>query len=364
MNFIMSFESDLKKEGITVIEPLDNSSVMSIAKNASEQLYLAFPNFGFTYESLFERFSNIPMYIANIPAGMSEASYFYKNSSIYFRDGMGLNDLEKFSVHEFIHNIQERKDKNGNLVRMGLCEFNSSKIYGMALNEGAVQILSSNATNCTFENVEYYGIRFSTTSPNVYPLICSLVTQMAYVTGEDILFDSTFNSNNKFKNKFIALCGDKTYNRVVSNLDKILYEEESIIKFTNILQNANLSDNKSLKLRHKIDNLKLSIKQLYLSTQEAIVTSYFNTLYASLLTTADIENFRKKLYNFQELLGSTQNYYFFNNFYIDMMGKIDNKYDFITGSTYLIPKKENKFLKFINFVKKLILKKEFESQTK
>ena len=51
------------------------------------------------------------MYIADMPEGMSEASYFYKNSAIYFRDGMGLADLEKFAVHELIHNFKSRKTK-------------------------------------------------------------------------------------------------------------------------------------------------------------------------------------------------------------------------------------------------------------
>ena len=358
----MSIESDLKKDGITVIEPLDNSSVISIAKNVSDKLYLAFPNLGFTAEELFEKFSEVPMYIADIPDGMSEASYFYKNSSIYFRDGMGLTDLERYSVHELVHHLQERKDSKGSLLRLGLCEFKGSKITGMALNEAAVQIISSNALNCTFENVEYYGLSFTTISTNIYPLLCNLVTQMAYITGEDILFDSTFNSNNRFKNKFIALCGEKSYNSIISNLDKILYSEEDIIKTNNILQNEDLSFSKSEKLMQKVAILKQEIKKLYLETQELIITSYFNTLYSSLLTTVDIEDFRKTLYNFQELIGTSQNYYFFNNFYIDMMEKLDHKFDVVTGSTYLIPKKTSKLMQFINYIKKLILKREFEKE--
>lgn len=356
----MSIETDLRKDGIKVIQPLDHSSVISIAQNVSRELYSAFPNSGFTYEELFEKFSNVPMYIANIPNGMAEASYFYKNSSIYFRDGMGLNDLEKFSVHEFIHHLQVQKDANGNLIRLGLCEFNGAKVTGMALNEAAVQIITSNTLNFTFENVEYYGITFSTISPQIYPLICNLVTQMAYVTGEDVLFESTFKSTNKFKNKFSALCGNKNYNIIVNNLDKILNTEETIIKLNNILESTDLSTNKAEKLTKKIEYLKSHIKVLFFSTQELIITSYFNTLYSSILTTIDIESFRKNLYNFQELIGSSQGYYFFNNFYINMMEKLDSKYETITGSTYLIARKENKLYKIINFIKKLILKKEFE----
>ena len=358
----MSIEADLRKDGITVIEPLDNSSVISIAKNVSNKLYLAFPNLGFTAEELFNKFSKVSMYIANIPDGMSEASYFYKNSSIYFRDGMGLADLEKYAVHELIHHLQERKDEKGSLLRLGLCEFKGSKILGMALNEAAVQIITSNALNSTFENVEYYGLSFSTISSNIYPLLCNLVTQMAYVTGEEVLFDSTINSNNRFKNKFIALCGEKNYNKIITDLDKILYAEENIIKLSNSLQTEDLPLLKVEKIMNKISDLKQDIKKLYLSVQETIIISYFNTLYSSLLTTDDVENFRKNLYNYQELIGSAQNYYFFNNFYINMMEKLDSKYEIITGSTYLIPKKTSKLMQFINYIKKLVLKREFENE--
>ena len=321
----MSIETDLMRDGIKVIEPLDHSSVISIAQNVSKELFSAFPNYGFTYEDLFEKFSNVPMYVAEIPNGMAEASYFYKNSSIYFRDGMGLNDLEKFSVHELIHHLQVQKDKNGNLYRLGLCEFNGSKISGMALNEAAVQIIASNTLNSTFENVEYYGITFSTISPQVYPLICNLVTQMAYVTGEDILFESTFKSSDKFKNKFSALCGSKNYNTIVNNLDKILNIEENIIKISNKLESSDLKANKLEKLTKKVADLKTEIKTLFLSTQELIITSYFNTLYSSILTTDDIDSFRKKLYSFQGWIGAAYSYYFFNRFDRNMMEKLDTK---------------------------------------
>ena len=119
----MSIESDLKKDGITVIEPLDTTTVNVIAKNVSKKIVAAFSNLGFDFDTLYERFSKLPMYIADIPEGMSEASYFYKNSAIYFRDGMGLADLEKFAVHELIHNFQEQKNEKGDLTRLGLCTF-------------------------------------------------------------------------------------------------------------------------------------------------------------------------------------------------------------------------------------------------
>ena len=60
----MSIESDLKKDGITVIEPLDITTVNVIAKNVSKKIVAAFSNLGFDFDTLYERFSKLPMYIA------------------------------------------------------------------------------------------------------------------------------------------------------------------------------------------------------------------------------------------------------------------------------------------------------------
>ena len=51
------------------------------------------------------------MYYAEIPDGFAVATYFYKNSSMYFKNGLSIEELEKSAVHEFIHYLQEIKDK-------------------------------------------------------------------------------------------------------------------------------------------------------------------------------------------------------------------------------------------------------------
>lgn len=360
---LMSIESDLKKDGITVIEPLDTTTVNVIAKNVSKKIVAAFSNLGFDFDTLYERFSKLPMYIADMPEGMSEASYFYKNSAIYFRDGMGLADLEKFAVHELIHNFQEQKNEKGDLTRLGLCTFKGSKPTGMALNEAAVQLLASNILENTFETATYYDITFSTVSPNCYPLLCNLIYQMAYVTGEEVLFESTFNSNDHFKNKFTALCGENVYNQISNYFDKILETEEKIIKISNKIQKTELSTAKVDSLYKKSDELKKQLKSAYFSTQELIINSYFTNSLKTLITSNDVDIFRKKLYSFQDIIGTTTNYFFFNNYYIQVMEKLDSRYDSLSDyldddNTYLIPKKENKFTKIINYIKKLIWKKE------
>ena len=41
-----------------------------------------------------------------------KANYFYKNESIYFKDGLSMDEMKELTIHEFMHHYQEKKDKN------------------------------------------------------------------------------------------------------------------------------------------------------------------------------------------------------------------------------------------------------------
>ena len=41
---------------------------------------------------------------------------------------------------------------------MGLCDYTEFKIYGLGLNEAAVQLMASYATDAPIESVKYYGL--------------------------------------------------------------------------------------------------------------------------------------------------------------------------------------------------------------
>lgn len=349
-----NIEKDLEKDGIKVIKPLDMLTITLISKFVSEKISTLLPFFNLKYNDLFIKISRIPMYVAQIPSGMSEANYFYKNSSIYFKDGLSLQEMQTFAIHEFIHHIQEQKDNNGLLYKLGLCDFSHLKIKGMALNEGAVQLISSKALKSESEFVKYYGIEFSSISPNYYPVICNLVSQMAYITGENVLIDSTIYSNDKFKKSFIGSCGKKVFNRCQKNLDIISSAEEKIILANTKLQNDDLSDKTISKFAKQIYNNKKIITNTFLDTQNLIFTTYFTNSLNNLYSLQDIENFRTKLYNYRDLLGLTEKYDTFNNFYIDMMMKLDTKYELITGNNYLIPYKQSIFTVIFNKFKKLV----------
>lgn len=350
----MSIESDLRKDGITVIGPLDTLSINTIARDTADRLCKAFPEQNFIFQNLFIALSRIPMYIADIPKGFAEATYFYKNSSMYFRQGLSIDEMEKFAVHEFIHYLQEIKDKKGRLVRLGLCDFDDIKVCGMGLNEGAVQLMASKAIGAQEEIVKYYGISLPTNSPSYYPLLCNLVNQMAYVTGKDALYDSTLYGSDTFKRMFAELCGLDNFLKVQSNLDKILEIEEKAIKLDNELMSDKCEGMKAQKVAKKIEKCKGKIKELFFQTQNLIYTSYFNTQFAKITTTADIDEYRVRLYNYKNYIGISDSYSDFNDFYINKMMDLDNKYENIMNNTHIAVVDNSLIAKFFRKIKSIL----------
>ncbi len=349
----MSIESDLKKDGIEIIGRLDTLSINSLAKNVADKICNAFPKAHFSAGQLFIELSRVPMYIAKMPEGYAEANYFYKNSSIYFKQGVALEELEKFAVHELIHYIQEVKDNKGNLYRLGLCEYGEFKTYGMALNEGAVQLATAKTLNHNEDVVKYYDISFPTTSPNCYPILCNLVRQLAYITGEDLLFESTFFSTDSFKLECIKTCGRKEFLKIQDNLDKILNIEEKIIAQNHRLLEDNCEGSKAQKIAGKISTYKQDLKTIFIQTQDLIFSSYFNNEFNKLTTTQDIELYRTKLYNYQNYIGITNNYYDFSNYYVDKMAALEDLYEAIMNNVSLTVVKESKIAKLFKSIRRL-----------
>ena len=357
----MSVESDLKKEGIEIIKKLDTLKVNSIARNISHKICENFPDYGLDQNDLFIRLSRLNMYIANMPEGMAEANYFYKNSSIYFNEHINYENIEEFAIHECIHYLQEVKDKKNYLIRMGLCDYTEFKIYGLGLNEAAVQLIASKLIGTPKDFVKYFNISFETNSPSCYPLECCLVNQLAYITGEDILFESTLNSNDKFKEKMVELTSYKAFMNIQNALDDILNAEEEIIKINNKIVKIDDRNKKVDNLINKINILKRNISTTFIKTQNLIISSYFDKQFDKISTLDDIESYRKRLYNFKDYLGSTEGYTYFNTYYVDKMMALEKRYNLIENgvletSLSVISEKSSKILAIFRFIRNLFLR--------
>ena len=356
----MSVESDLRKDGIEVTEKLDTLKINSIARNVSKKLCDTFPEFNLNQNELFIKLSRLNMYKATMPEGMAEANYFYKNTSIYFNEHIQDEDLEEFAIHECIHYLQEVKDKRNYLLRMGLCDYTEFKIYGLGLNEASVQLMASKVNGIPKEYVKYFGISFETNSPSYYPLECCLANQLAYLVGENILFESTLNSNDNFKEHFANITSPKTYMAIQNAFDDILNNEEEIIKLNNRIASVDDRNKKVDGMLEKIEELKSEISLTFMRTQNLIISSYFDNTFNNISTLEDVENYRRKLYNFKNYLGSMEGYTFFNDYYVNKMMELEKKYNAIENGEVetaikVITKKENIFVSLFKAIKKLLL---------
>ena len=362
----MSIEGALKKDGIKVVERLDTLKVNSIAKSIADKLSSTFSHFGLDREGLFARLCKLEMYYAEMEEGMAEANYFYKNSSIYFNKKINFEDLEEFAVHECIHYLQEVKDNRNNLIRMGLCDYTDIKTTGLALNEASVQLMASKVVGIPYESVKYFGIDFSTSSPSYYPLECCLVEQLAYLAGEDLLFKSTLFSKDDFKNTYSELTSPRAFLTIEKALDDILLKEEKIIKLNNKIANIDDRNKKVDNMIHKINELKDEITITFFRTQNLIIHSFFDAEFERITTSSQIEEYRKKLYSFRDLLGTAEGYTFFDDYYIEKIAALNHRANIIENggieTAINLPKRQNAFFTLLRKIKELLLGKSENKQ--
>ena len=109
-----------------------------------------------------------------------------------------------------------------------------------------------------------------------------------------------------------------------------------------------------------IDSLKKQITSTFIKTQNLITTSYFDKAFNKIIDLEGVENYRRKLYNFKDYLGSTDGYTFFNDYYVDKMMDLEDKYNLLENglndnSLYLIKRKESKILEFFKHIRKIFV---------
>ena len=361
----MSIESDLRKDGIQVISKLDTLVVNNIARNIAHKIVETFPKLNFNETDLFIRIARIDMYTASMPNGIAEANYFYKNSSIYFNNKIDFADLEEFAIHECIHHLQEVKGTRNKLIRMGLCTFNALSPIGMGINEAAVQLITSKIIGIEPDFVKYYGIEFKSSSPSYYPMECHLIEQMAFVTGYDVLTESTFNSKDNFKNTFIEFTSEKVFLAIQNAIDSILNYEEQISKLTNKFDDENCSDKSCKNITKQINELKQKISLTFMRTQNLIISSYFDNSFSKITNLEELENYRRKLENFKHLVCTQEGYFFFDNYYIEKMCALEHKCNILENGgieTAVIVTKTNKYFAFLAKIKNIFSKKESNSE--
>ena len=321
----MGIESTLLREGITNIEKLNTREINRIAKNISKTLSETFSDHNLSQSDLFIAICRLNMYRADFTDN-AKAKYFYKNSSIYFDRTVDFNHMDTVALHECLHYIQEYRDTNGKVVKMGL--YDLKRHSGIALNEAAVQHMASIANNAKVDSVKYYNLELTTESPDFYPIQTALLNQMMYFTGSYALYHSTLFSTDVFKNTFAAQTDIKTYSKIEKNIDNILEYENNLSIET--LKLANVKDdlsniNKIRKINSVIDDLKSIIVEKTIETQNMIFENGFRSEFDSIKTLKDVKAMKLHLYNFKPLLIHHDQYERFDEFYSEISNELEEK---------------------------------------
>ena len=314
----------LKKEGLDEIKKLDTLHINQIAKNISEKLCESFPDLHLSQSDLFVSISRLDMYTAKMPDSAS-AKYVYNKNAIYFDKNLNLSDINTLAIHECIHFLQELYDNKGKIVRLGLYDLHSK--VGLALNEAAVQLMASIATKNEEDSVTYYGINLSSISPEYYPLECAILNQMIYFTGTYPLYHSTLLSNDIFQNTFASLSSKEVYFEISKRLDKMLNAETEIAILTHKISTFDGSEEKLKYLNKQLESKKQHIQKLFLSIQDLIIDKCFTKMFNEIKTFSDIKEFQNMLYNFKNLVVTTPDYTYYNEYYRKIMKDLAFKRD-------------------------------------
>ncbi len=328
---------ELKKLGIEVIEKVKDIDVVDIANQVSSKLIITFPKSNLDFMNIYTILISTNMYYANIKENMSKANFYYKNSNIYFSKEIDIENIDEYLFHECIHKIQEHKNKKNKLTRMGICEINELSIKAMALNEAAIQYITTKCLEKNEKIINIYDISFVTKS-NYYPILTSLISQIALLIGDNILVDSTINSNEDFKIEMIDEFGEKNYVLIERNFEEILNSKNEIL---------NNGEN--------VEILSQKIKQMYLKTMNVIYTSYFDNLLCRINTEIEAEFAIQKLIYYNEFIKENSGYEDFLIYFDKMKLKFENKKNEIKNSMALVVIKQNKILNIFKRLKKLFI---------
>ena len=338
---LMSINSAISKENLTIIEKLSTQEIRDIAKTISVLLSKTFPEHNLKESDLFIAICRLNMYRAKFNDN-AKAKYFYKNSSIYFDNDIDLKKIDIISLHECIHYLQEYRDEKDNVVRMGLYNLKNRK--GMAINEAAVQYMASIACKKSDEPVKYYNMEFSTISPDFYPLQTALLEEMLFFTGSYSLIRSTLFSDDVFRKTFISKTSKKIYSEIETNFEDILEYENTLSRQAEKLANT-VNDLKSINKIKKINSIISDLKEVILAktleTQDLIYKNCFQYEFNNIRNLKDCKKMKYRLFNFRNLLIKTDNYDSFSEFYTSMMLDISNKAYEIKQNGEITPVVEN-----------------------
>lgn len=308
----MNLQKKLQNMGIEQIDKIDPEFVRLIAYNVTEALTKAFPAIYNQYNNILAQLINCNMYTARVTKPISKVNYIYENNSIYIDESVDLTTINEQIIHECIHYIQDSRNKNGKLNKIGLCNFGQFSVFGLGINEAIVQYISAKTVKDEVQTIQKYGVRLKTISPNYYPFLTSLVEQIVYLIGEDTLVTGILYNGNKLE--------DELLNTFEANTKKIINQFDIIVDINN-------------KLSTEINTEKIKIYQeeiaaMYIDTQNRIFSTFFEKILPRLTTCQEVEYYMDKAICYRNVMGiSEQERFLFGSFYDIKLEELISKYE-------------------------------------
>ena len=359
----MSVARILKEFDIKPIAKVTKEQQIVLADNVATMISNKFNYIDYGY--IYKKLMAAKMYIAIIPSGITRAIYLYEEDTLFISDEEDINSVSEELLYECIHAVQDIRNRKGKIKQLGQCIFTDFKVYAMALNEASVQYIVSRILNREDKYIEAYGIKANTYGINKYPLICNIVKQLLFFSDEKPLVKSTIYSTDEFIVDGVEEIGEGSFETIQDNLDQMLYASEEIIGIKNKLkqEGSNSKDHdEELNRLYKIEDL---IRKLYMDSQMAIFTMYFDRLYNRIENLQDIKYYRNRLEDYKDLIGfytnERQEYFleYYENYYNNKEEQLVLKEDEIKrkNDLALTVVEENRITKIFNRIKDMIYKR-------
>ena len=331
-------EKDLSKLGIEIIKDLSEREKRFVSNFIANKLTDKYPYLKIGYFDIFSILYNTPMYVCRSPEEISSVNYLYQNFSIYFSETNDIFDIDEFTLHECIHRIQDKRNKAGRLMQIGICEFTDTKIKGLTFNEAAVQYIVANMLGKERKEINVYNVTINTISDTYYPLITNLIEQIVLLIGEKTLVQSTICGDNEFNYETIDYLGESNFYNIRDNFDKILELKE------------NINDEN----REDIVN---QIGEIYYATQKIIYTSYFNRIISHINKIDEVNMVRQQLYAYAKLIFSSERFNEYKEFYNEKIIKLKEIENNLKDKYALMVTNGNIFYRFFIRLKRLFYRK-------
>ena len=107
----------------------------------------------------------------------------------------------------------------------------------------------------------------------------------------------------------------------------------------------------------KTENCKSKIAEYYEKAQNTIIKNYFDKAFRHISNLEELDNYRRKLEHYGEIIGRTNNYTFFDDYYTEKMSALEHKCNVLENGgieTALEVKKTSKIVSWFRAIKNLL----------